>query len=897
MLECRPWDAIIGVPLLPRSTGYVFLVLFTLSVFIGGADAAMVLCCTVQAGLLVLAQRRAETRVWVLPVQALVTYLPIAFVTGGSGAHQGALLAATVLWCLPARLRWIAFAVVVVGAGFAHTSWRHEWPAFLYGVLTTTAVGIVMYSLMLLPALVDRLTSTQDELARVTLARERLRVARRLRAAVGDQLTAVMELLKSARHELVPQPERARETVVEAARATRDMTETVRQTAALHRTIDVLPRDNEPVARLAPRLTLFALASSLLVWTVNQVLESANYRVAIGVGGAVISILLLAQLLRPRIAAPLLAVQAAVALIPLPWLGASWCVWLILLAAAVLLTQRGSWVLPAVVGLIALRAVYIEPTERLAMRAGWVILAMEAMLVLFGLARFWQLSDELIRSRAELVRMTLQVERLRVARDIHDLLGLTLSVLALKTDLIVELIARDAGRAAAEIDESLRIAGEARIEARAMVDEHPSLSLRHELHSAGKALAVDGTIVKLECDDDFPERAGAVLAPVVREAITNALRHSAATKVGIECRQRNEFLHLIIRNDGIGVTTGSGGQGLSNMRARVIGAGGSFAASFRAESSCSRPGSPSTSMQNAHRSPSIMHLLSMPSALPAIPLWCEAFRCQQDNIHLAAGTHHARRTDPPLPHRSRSARRATGQAHHTDRRNPQRQPRFDRNPAHPPRRRQLHRYLALGVRRTDARRDRCLPGLPAGGCHHGPDHGCHRRNRRNRRRALRDTAMNTQTLAWPGTRLGTLINSIAGETWSARLKFGAYAVTTGIVLTESVVGSYWDLARTQYVVDTFADLEYPMYFATILGVSKLLAVGALVVPRFPRLKEWAYAGLVFVYAGASASHFAVGDPASKWIGPLFFTAFTLVSWSLRKPARSSVSVQAQPVSD
>lgn len=157
--------------------------------------------------------------------------------------------------------------------------------------------------------------------------------------------------------------------------------------------------------------------------------------------------------------------------------------------------------------------------------------------------------------------------------------------------------------------------------------------------------------------------------------------------------------------------------------------------------------------------------------------------------------------------------------------------------------------------------------------------------------------MNTQTLAWPGTRLGTLINSIAGETWSARLKFGAYAVTTGIVLTESVVGSYWDLVRTQYVVDTFADLEYPMYFATILGVSKLLAVGALVVPRFPRLKEWAYAGLVFVYAGASASHFAVGDPASKWIGPLFFTAFTLVSWSLRKPARSSVSVQAQPVSD
>ncbi|MBL1075681.1 DoxX family protein [Nocardia sp. 2] len=146
--------------------------------------------------------------------------------------------------------------------------------------------------------------------------------------------------------------------------------------------------------------------------------------------------------------------------------------------------------------------------------------------------------------------------------------------------------------------------------------------------------------------------------------------------------------------------------------------------------------------------------------------------------------------------------------------------------------------------------------------------------------------MNAQTITPPATaRRGALINSLVGETWSSRIRFGIYAVTSGIVLTESVVGAYWDLARTQYVVDTFAVLEYPMYFATILGVAKLLAVAALLVPRFPRLKEWAYAGLVFVYAGAAASHLAVGDPAAKWMGPLFFTAFTLASWTLRAPAR------------
>ncbi|MFB8278511.1 DoxX family protein [Nocardia colli] len=134
-------------------------------------------------------------------------------------------------------------------------------------------------------------------------------------------------------------------------------------------------------------------------------------------------------------------------------------------------------------------------------------------------------------------------------------------------------------------------------------------------------------------------------------------------------------------------------------------------------------------------------------------------------------------------------------------------------------------------------------------------------------------------------RLVTLVNSVAGSTLGARVRFAAFAVTTGAVLTESVVGAYWDLARVPYVVDTFAELKYPMYFATILGAAKLLAVGAVLAPRFPRLKEWAYAGLTFVYVGASASHIAIGDPAPKWISPLVFAALTFVSWSLRSSAQ------------
>ncbi|MFG1795473.1 DoxX family protein [Nocardia sp. NPDC049149] len=112
----------------------------------------------------------------------------------------------------------------------------------------------------------------------------------------------------------------------------------------------------------------------------------------------------------------------------------------------------------------------------------------------------------------------------------------------------------------------------------------------------------------------------------------------------------------------------------------------------------------------------------------------------------------------------------------------------------------------------------------------------------------------------------------------------AYLAATGLILTESVVGSYWDLARIAYVREVFDHLGYPMYFATIMGTAKIAAVAAVVLPGPPRLEEWAYAGLTFVYGGAAASHLAVGDSPKAWIGPMIATGLTLASWGLRPPA-------------
>jgi uncharacterized membrane protein YphA (DoxX/SURF4 family) len=80
-------------------------------------------------------------------------------------------------------------------------------------------------------------------------------------------------------------------------------------------------------------------------------------------------------------------------------------------------------------------------------------------------------------------------------------------------------------------------------------------------------------------------------------------------------------------------------------------------------------------------------------------------------------------------------------------------------------------------------------------------------------------------------------------------------------------------------------LGYPAYFMTIIGVWYTLGALAVLAPRFPRLKEWAYAGLVFIYSGAIASHLAVVDPPVTLVGPIIFTALVAASWALRPLAR------------
>lgn len=87
-------------------------------------------------------------------------------------------------------------------------------------------------------------------------------------------------------------------------------------------------------------------------------------------------------------------------------------------------------------------------------------------------------------------------------------------------------------------------------------------------------------------------------------------------------------------------------------------------------------------------------------------------------------------------------------------------------------------------------------------------------------------------------------------------------------------------------------LGYPLYFLSLLGVWKILGVIAILIPRYPLLKEWAYAGFFFAMTGAVYSHLAVGDEPVSLFGPSLLLVLTIVSWYFRPESRKMVLIKA-----
>ena len=180
---------------------------------------------------------------------------------------------------------------------------------------------------------------------------------------------------------------------------------------------------------------------------------------------------------------------------------------------------------------------------------------------------------ELRVSRDEVVRHARNAERERISRDLHDLLGHTLSVIALKSELARKLIARDVNAAALEIAEVERIARDALMQVREAVTGMRTTEFSAELANARVTLLSAGLTVQLDV-------AHCSLAPaqaqafglVLREAVTNILRHANAQAVEIQLHQAEQIV-LSVRDDGHGAPL-IPGNGIAGMRERLRALGG-----------------------------------------------------------------------------------------------------------------------------------------------------------------------------------------------------------------------------------------------------------------------------------------------------------------------------------
>lgn len=122
------------------------------------------------------------------------------------------------------------------------------------------------------------------------------------------------------------------------------------------------------------------------------------------------------------------------------------------------------------------------------------------------------------------------------------------------------------------------------------------------------------------------------------------------------------------------------------------------------------------------------------------------------------------------------------------------------------------------------------------------------------------------------------------------MKSIVYWMTTGLLALGLPGGGGAELARYQPTVEGIVHLGYPVYFVTIIGTWKVLGGMALLAPRFPRLKEWAYAGVFFNMTGAAVSHVVCHGAAWHIIVTLGFAALAIASWATRPASRTVASL-------
>lgn len=301
-------------------------------------------------------------------------------------------------------------------------------------------------------------------------------------------------------------------------------------------------------------------ASDLLASGTGLVLFLAVYIYAARVSG-------------PRVILPSALMMAlAIALTPF---GGNWPVLAIYACATAAELRPARYAVRLVAGLMLVSVVAV-----IAAGLPWYLVVMVPLFeasVVYGKMAGFALGEKhgaLLRAQEEVRLLAREAERERIARDLHDLLGRTLTLIALKSDLAARFADTDTQAAKREICEVAQAAREGLAEVRAAVADMNHTGLVRELGASRDALTTAGvTCTVLGEELAMAVSNGGVLAMALREAVTNVIRHAAATCCTVALRENGTEVELTISDDGRGEHF-SEGSGLKGMRARLSAAGG-----------------------------------------------------------------------------------------------------------------------------------------------------------------------------------------------------------------------------------------------------------------------------------------------------------------------------------
>ncbi|MFD7137496.1 sensor histidine kinase [Streptomyces sp. NPDC059894] len=285
-----------------------------------------------------------------------------------------------------------------------------------------------------------------------------------------------------------------------------------------------------------------------------------------------------------------LGVLAAQSTVLVLALGREWLVLFVyvsIASGAALPPRMARWTIPAACALMAVLACAV-PGGR-AYLAGLLVPALLGGFAMTGVRELVRTTIALREARATVAQLAANEERLRLARDLHDLLGHSLSLITLKSELAGRMLPDRPDQAAQQVADIEQVSRQALVDVREAVTGYRRPRLATELAGAGVALTAAGVTARVPADPDLAdvlagvaEQSESALAWALREAVTNVVRHSGARRCTVELLRRQSLdgpvLELVVEDDGSGGADGGPGNGLTGLGERLQKAGGTLEA-------------------------------------------------------------------------------------------------------------------------------------------------------------------------------------------------------------------------------------------------------------------------------------------------------------------------------